>query len=125
MTIITQKTVFYVGHIEQLPRHFCFKSQVCFVFGNDAQCHARRNIVWESAELTNKKKGKPTLHSLIANHVLEMSVKLKVHCVHFNRHRFALVILNRFPIFPFIKTCSNDATCIIGFFCTILLKPKK
>ena len=35
MTLITQKTAFYVGHIEQLPRHFCFESQGCFVFGND------------------------------------------------------------------------------------------
>ena len=42
MTIITQKTAFYVGHIEQLPRHFCFKSQGCFVFGNDAQRHANK-----------------------------------------------------------------------------------
>ena len=31
----------------------------------------------ESAEFTNKKHGKPTLHSLIANHVSEMSLKLK------------------------------------------------
>ena len=42
MTIITQKTAFYVGHIEQLPRHLCFKSQGCSVFGNDAQRHANK-----------------------------------------------------------------------------------
>ena len=42
MTIITQKTAFYVGHIEQLPRYFCFVSQGCFVFGNDAQGHASK-----------------------------------------------------------------------------------
>ena len=42
MTIITQKTAFYVGHIEQLPRHFCFESQGCFVFGNDALRHANK-----------------------------------------------------------------------------------
>ena len=42
MSIITQKTVFYVCHIEQLPRHFCFESQGCFVFGNDAQRHANK-----------------------------------------------------------------------------------
>ena len=42
MTIITQKTAFYVGHIEQLPRHFSFESQGCFVFGNDAQHHANK-----------------------------------------------------------------------------------
>ena len=42
MTIITQKTVFYVGHIEQVPLHFCFVSQGCFVFGNDAQRHANK-----------------------------------------------------------------------------------
>ena len=44
MTIITQKTAFYVGHIEQLPRHFCFESQGCFVFGNDAQRHANKGV---------------------------------------------------------------------------------
>ena len=42
MTIITQKTAFYVGHIEQLPRHFCFESEGCFVFGNDAQRHTNK-----------------------------------------------------------------------------------
>ena len=43
MTIITQKTAFYVGRIEQLPCHFCFESQGCFVFGNDAQRHANKS----------------------------------------------------------------------------------
>ena len=53
----------------------------------------------ENAEFTNKKHGKPTLHSLIAKHVLEISVKLKFHCVRFNKkHCFALMVLNRFPI---------------------------
>ena len=42
MTIITQKTAFYVGHVEQLPRHFFFESQGCFVFGNDAQRDANK-----------------------------------------------------------------------------------
>ena len=42
MTIITQKTAFYAGHIEQLPRHFCFESQGCFVVGNEAQRHANK-----------------------------------------------------------------------------------
>ena len=42
MTIITQKTVFYVGHIEHLPRHFCIQWQGCFVFGNEAQRHANK-----------------------------------------------------------------------------------
>ena len=31
----------------------------------------------------NKKHKKPTLHSLIANHVLKMSIKLKFHCLCF------------------------------------------
>ena len=49
---------------------------------------------------TYKKHRKPTLHSLIANHVLEMSGKLKFQCVRFeNKHCFALVVLNWFPIF--------------------------
>ena len=42
MTLITQKTAFYVGHIEQLRRHFYFESEGCFVFGNDAQRHANK-----------------------------------------------------------------------------------
>ena len=55
----------------------------------------------ESAEFTNKKHGKPTLHSLlyIANHVLQMSAKLKFQCVHVKKKNcFALVVLNWFPI---------------------------
>ena len=49
----------------------------------------------------------------IANHVLEMSVELKVQCVCFEKkHCFALVVLNWFRIF-FFKACSNDETCII------------
>ena len=35
---------------------------------------------------------------LKANHVLEMSVKLKFQCVYFENHRFTLVVLNWFPI---------------------------
>ena len=47
----------------------------------------------DSVEFTNKKHGKPILHSLIANHVLEMSVKLKFQCVRFEKkHCFALVL---------------------------------
>ena len=42
MTTITQKTAFYVGHIEHLPRHFCFESQGCFVYGNHARRHANK-----------------------------------------------------------------------------------
>ena len=30
------------GHIEQFPRDFCFESQGCFVFGNEAQRHATK-----------------------------------------------------------------------------------
>ena len=45
----------------------------------------------ENVELFNKKLGKPALHSLTANHMLEMSVKLKLQCVCFERkHCFAL-----------------------------------
>ena len=39
----------------------------------------------ESAEFTNKKHGKPTLLSRTANHMLEMSVKLKFLCVRFEK----------------------------------------
>ena len=53
----------------------------------------------ESAEFTNKKHEKPTLQSLIANHVLKVSLKLKLQCVCFEKeHCFALVVLNCFLI---------------------------
>ena len=53
----------------------------------------------ESGEFTNKKHGKPILHCLIGNHVLDMSVQLKFQCVRSRKkHFFALVVLNRFPI---------------------------
>ena len=39
----------------------------------------------ESAEFTNKKHGKPTLHSLIAKHALEMSIKLRFQCERFEK----------------------------------------
>ena len=52
-----------------------------------------------SAEFSYNKHGKPTLHFLTANHVLEMSVKLKFQCIRFEKkHCFALVVLNWFPI---------------------------
>ena len=54
-----------------------------------------------------------------------MSVKLKFKCVCLKRN---IVLLWSFWIsfpFIFIKACSHDATCIIGFFGTIMLKPKK
>ena len=53
----------------------------------------------ESAEFTYNKYGKPTLHSLTANHVIEMSVKVRFKWVRFKKkHCFALVVLNRSPI---------------------------
>ena len=53
----------------------------------------------ESVKFTYNKKGKPTLHSLIANHVLEMYVRLKFKYVRIKKkYCFALVVLNRFPI---------------------------
>ena len=70
----------------------------------------------ESAEFTNKKHGKRTLHSLAAKHVLEMSIKLKFQCERFEKKQcLALVVLNWFPI-CFLKACSHSATCIILFF---------
>ena len=75
MTIITQKTVFYVGHIEHLPCHFCFESQDCFVFGNDALRQANkgtqkieehplcstRKICWQIADLCKPEIARPTV----------------------------------------------------------------
>ena len=56
----------------------------------------------KNAEFTSKKHRKPTLHSLITNHVFEISVKLKFQCVRSEKkHYFALVVLN----------CSNWLNC--------------
>ena len=49
----------------------------------------------ESTEFINKKHGKVPLHSLLANHMLELSVKLKFQLVRFEKkHCFAVVVLN-------------------------------
>ena len=49
----------------------------------------------ESAEFTNKKHRKPTLYSLTAEHVLEMSIKRELQCVCFGKQQcFALLVLN-------------------------------
>ena len=60
----------------------------------------RKNV--EKAEFTDKKRGKLTLHSLIANHVLEMSVKFKFQCVRLKLEAsFAMVLFSWFSIcFP-------------------------
>ena len=79
----------------------------------------------ESSEFTYNKNGKPTLHSLIADHVFERSAKLKFKCGSFKkRHCFAQVVLNRFPICLY-QGLFTLSTCIVGFFCIIMLKPKK
>ena len=53
----------------------------------------------ESAIFTNEKHRKPTLHSLLAKDVLEMSIKLKFQCKRFEKKQcFALMLLNWFPI---------------------------
>ena len=63
----------------------------------------------ESAEFSNMKHGKLTLPSLLANHVLEVSARLKFQCVGVEKkRRFARVVLNWCT-----KACSQDATCII------------
>ena len=55
--------------------------------------------IWKGPNSPTTKHGKPTLHSLIANHVLEMSAKLKFKCERFKKKQcFALVVLNGFPI---------------------------
>ena len=63
--------------------------------GSAKQSFLHKNL--ESAEFTNKKHGKPTLHAyaLIANHVLEVFGKLKFQCVRYEKkHCLALVVLN-------------------------------
>ena len=53
----------------------------------------------ESAEFSNRKGQKPTLHLWIANHMLEMSTKLKFQCVRFRKEAlFSLVVLNQFLV---------------------------
>ena len=76
---------------------WCFQLEKYEKFGFIKQSFLHKNI--ESAEFTNKKNEKPTLHSLIANHVLEVSVKLKFQLVRFEKeHCFGLVVLNCFLI---------------------------
>ena len=84
--------------IATIPSYRKRKSCFLLVFTvRREQSFLHKNL--ESAEITNKKYGKPTLHSPIANHVLEMSIKLKFQCVCFEkRHCFALLVLNWFPI---------------------------
>ena len=66
------------------------------------------------AEFTNNKHGKPTLHSLIVNHVLEMSVKLKFHCVCFEKKRcFALVGLNWIKVSYRMRLVSYDSFVLL------------
>ena len=56
---------------------------------------SKKNL--ESAKFTSKKHGKSTLHSLIAKHVLEISIKLKFQCERFEKKQcFAVMVLNWF-----------------------------
>ena len=57
---------------------FCIKSRKCRIHQREAR--------------------EAPLHSLIANHVLEMSMKLKFQCRLEKNHFFGLVVLNPFPI---------------------------
>ena len=85
--------------------YFCrFQSEKDENSGSAKQSFCIKKL--ESAEFTNMKHGKPIPHSLIANHVLEVSVKLKFQCVRLKRF-FALFCsggfessggLNRFVI---------------------------
>ena len=63
----------------------------------------------ESAEYTNKKYEKPTLHSLIADHMRKMSFKLTLQRVRFEKHCFALVVLN-------ILHCQRMSDSSLGMF---------
>ena len=67
----------------------------------------KKNLV--SVEFTDKNHGKPTLHSLIAQHVLEMSVKLIFQYERFEKkHCFALMVLNSFLICFYLKCIWNE-----------------
>ena len=69
------------GYDHTLPRYDLF---AMFEVGKIRKIRLYQAVIFakknpESAEFTNKKHGKPTLHFLIAKHVLEMSMKLKYH----------------------------------------------
>ena len=91
---------------------------------NQALQNSTLHKILENGEFTNKKHGKTTLYSLIVNHVLETSVKFQFLCVCFRKETLFWWFRIGF-LFVFIKLCSHDATCIIEFFSTIMLKPKK
>ena len=101
-----------------LPKYYLF---LMFVVGEIRKIRLCQTVIFEiknheSAIFINKKHGEPTLHWLIAKHVLEKSIKLKFQCESFEKKPcFALMVLNWFPI-CFIKACSHGATCIIPFF---------
>ena len=68
-----------------------------FVVGEILKIRLCQTVIFaknhESAEFTYKEHGKPTLHSLIAKHVLEMSIKLSFLCERFEKKQcFALVV---------------------------------
>ena len=56
----------------------------------------------ESSEFTNKKYRKTTIHSLIANHVLKMSVKLKFQCVYMYVLKEALLCSGGFELVTYL-----------------------
>ena len=92
------------GYDYILPKYDLFSM---FVVGeNEKLGFVKKSFLHKSLEVPNlltKKYGKPTLYSLIANHVLEMSVKLKLQlqCVGFEKKHSALMVLIGF-LFAFI-----------------------
>ena len=65
----------------------------------------------QKCRFTNNKNTIRLLCIPLANHMLEMSVKLKFECIRFEKKNcFALVVLN------WVEAWSHDATYIIRFF---------
>ena len=77
-------------------------------FPNSQFC--KRN--YASGKFTNKKHEKPTLHSLIAKHVLEISIELKFLWKRFEEKQCFTVMVWIGYLIVFIKPCSHGVTLL-------------
>ena len=114
LRLVNRRTIFCPNIIYLL----CLYLKKSEKSGLTKQSFLHKNL--ECAKFTSRKYVKPTLHSLIANHVLEMSVKLKFQCVRFEKkHRFALVVSNWFPICFYqglLTRCDLHHTILLYYF---------
>ena len=60
---------------------------------------------------------KPILHSVIASPMVQMSVELKLQCVHFEKKQcFALVDLNQYPVCFYNSTLQSQIMKLFTIF---------